>query len=112
MCFAPLPRPTCRCCCRHPHPTPLLQDPGVHSVRRIYKYYKMYNYRTVVMAASFRNVGEIRQLAGCDNITIAPPLLQELEASVEPLEYKLWPSRVGQGRVGWGGRCVWVDEGV
>ena len=53
-----------------------LQDPGVHSVRRIYQYYKAYNYNTIVMAASFRNVGEIQQIAGCDNITISPNLLK------------------------------------
>lgn len=41
------------------------EDPGVHSVQRIYKYYKAYNYPTIVMAASFRNAGEIRELAGC-----------------------------------------------
>ncbi len=65
------------------------------SVRRIYGYYKKHGYQTIVMAASFRNVGEIRQLAGCDNITIAPALLQELQASTEPLPYALWPSMGG-----------------
>ncbi|PRW59838.1 Transaldolase [Chlorella sorokiniana] len=71
------------------------EDPGVASVKRIYKYYKQYNYHTVVMAASFRNAGEIRQLAGCDNITIAPPLLKELEASTDQLPYQLWPRMGG-----------------
>jgi transaldolase len=71
------------------------EDPGVASVKRIYKYYKKYNYNTIVMAASFRNIGEIRELAGCDNITIAPPLLKELEASTDPLPYKLWPRMGG-----------------
>ncbi|GAB4823262.1 hypothetical protein N2152v2_010308 [Parachlorella kessleri] len=71
------------------------EDPGVHSVRRIYQYYKAYNYNTIVMAASFRNVGEIQQIAGCDNITISPNLLKELEQSTEPLPYKLWPGMGG-----------------
>ena len=80
-------------------------------MRRIYRYYKQYNYPTVVMAASFRSVGEIRELAGCDNITIAPALLKELEASTEQLPYKLWPSMVGRGGWsvwlgGWVGGCV------
>ena len=52
----------CPCPCAPP-PCPL-QDPGVASVQRIYKYFKRYNYKTTVMAASFRNVGEIRELAG------------------------------------------------
>ena len=58
------------------------EDPGVVSVRAIYKYYKDHGYKTVVMGASFRNVGEIMALAGCDRLTIAPTLLEEL-ASVE-----------------------------
>jgi len=58
------------------------EDPGVVSVRNIYKYYKDHGYKTVVMGASFRNVGEIMALAGCDRLTIAPTLLEEL-ASVE-----------------------------
>ena len=52
------------CSAPTPHPLPPLQDPGVASVQRIYKYFKRYNYKTIVMAASFRNVGEIRELAG------------------------------------------------
>eukprot|EP00887_Chlorella_sp_A99_P002925 scaffold24.g2925.t1 len=59
------------------------------------QYYKRYGYATVVMAASFRNAGEIRQLAGVDNITISPALLAELEASADPLPYKLWPDMGG-----------------
>jgi transaldolase len=51
------------------------EDPGVISVRRIYNYYKKYNYPTVVMGASFRNTGEILALAGCDKLTISPKLL-------------------------------------
>jgi transaldolase len=56
-------------------------DPGVLSVHKIYAYYKEHGYKTVVMGASFRNIGEITQLAGCDRLTIAPNLLQELEAT-------------------------------
>ena len=57
------------------------EDPGVISVRKIYAYYKEHGYKTVVMGASFRNIGEITALAGCDRLTIAPNLLQELEAT-------------------------------
>jgi len=53
-------------------------DPGVQSVKRIYRYYKANNYNTVVMGASFRNTGEIEQLAGCDRLTISPALLESL----------------------------------
>ncbi|HQS38268.1 MAG: transaldolase [Methylotenera sp. 24-45-7] len=56
-------------------------DPGVLSVRKIYAYYKEHGYKTVVMGASFRNIGEVTALAGCDRLTIAPNLLQELEAT-------------------------------
>jgi len=55
-------------------------DPGVQSVTRIYNYYKQHNYNTVVMGASFRNIGEIEALAGCDRLTISPGLLGELQA--------------------------------
>jgi transaldolase len=55
------------------------EDPGVISVRQIYKYYKTYGYKTIVMGASFRNIGEILALAGCDRLTIAPSLLDELK---------------------------------
>ena len=55
------------------------KDPGVLSVRDIYAYYKAHAYKTIVMGASFRNMGEILALAGCDRLTIAPALLQELE---------------------------------
>ena len=53
-------------------------DPGVQSVTKIYNYFKKFGYKTVVMGASFRNIGEIRELAGCDLLTIAPKLLEEL----------------------------------
>lgn len=67
------------------------EDPGVVSVTKIYNYYKKFNYKTVVMGASFRNTGEIKALAGCDLLTISPKLLGELEASTEPLPRKLSP---------------------
>jgi transaldolase len=60
-------------------------DPGVQSVQRIYQYYKQHGINTVVMGASFRNVEQIRRLAGCDLLTIAPNLLQELAATGAPL---------------------------
>lgn len=60
-------------------------DPGVLSVTRVYNYYKKFGYTTQVMGASFRNTGEIRELAGCDLLTISPKLLQELVNSEEPL---------------------------
>ncbi|CUM64070.1 uncharacterized protein PRCAT00001659001 [Priceomyces carsonii] len=58
-------------------------DPGVQSVRQIYNYYKKFGYNTIVMGASFRNVGEIKALAGCDFLTVAPKLLDELYNSNE-----------------------------
>merc|ERR1739838_449664 len=57
------------------------EDPGVKSVTKIYNYYKKFGYKTVVMGASFRNDGEIRQLAGCDLLTISPKLLEQLQNS-------------------------------
>lgn len=65
------------------------EDPGVISVTKIYNYYKEYGYNTVVMGASFRNVGEITELAGCDRLTIAPPLLKELQENSTALVRKL-----------------------
>lgn len=65
------------------------EDPGVVSVRAIYTYYKKFGYATEVMGASFRNIGEIRELAGCDLLTISPNLLQELKDSSDPLPRKL-----------------------
>jgi len=58
---------------------PAEEDPGVLSVRRIYSYYKKYDYKTLVMGASFRNAEEIKALSGCDLLTISPKLLEELE---------------------------------
>jgi transaldolase len=64
-------------------------DPGVQSVTKIYDYFKKFGYKTVVMGASFRNIGEIRELAGCDLLTISPPLLAELEKTEGDLPRKL-----------------------
>jgi transaldolase len=66
-------------------------DPGVQSVRYIYAYYKHYGYKTEVMGASFRNVGEILALAGCDLLTISPDLLNQLQGMNEPVVRKLIP---------------------
>jgi transaldolase len=66
-------------------------DPGVQSVTTIYNYFKKFGYKTVVMGASFRNIGEIRELAGCDLLTISPQLLAELEATQGDLPRKLSP---------------------
>ncbi|HCE5204521.1 TPA: transaldolase [Vibrio parahaemolyticus] len=69
------------------------EDPGVLSVTKIYNYYKEYGYKTVVMGASFRNIGEILELAGCDRLTIAPALLAELEAAEGEVVEKLVDSK-------------------
>jgi transaldolase len=69
------------------------EDPGVQSVREIYTYYKKFDYPTEVMGASFRNVGEIHELAGCDLLTISPELMGKLAESKEPLERKLDPAK-------------------
>ncbi|WP_445147411.1 transaldolase [Dyella sp. Tek66A03] len=61
------------------------EDPGVQSVRRIYAWYKEHGFHTVVMGASFRNVGQIQALAGCDRLTISPDLLEKLEQDASPL---------------------------
>ena len=66
------------------------EDPGVISVTEIFNYYKQHGYKTVVMGASFRNIDEIRQLAGCDCLTISPNLLDELEQNNETLDQKLF----------------------
>ena len=68
-------------------------DPGVQSVTTIYNYYKHFGYKTVVMGASFRNTGEIIELAGCDLLTIAPKLLGELESTEGTLVRKLDPAK-------------------
>ncbi len=74
------------------------EDPGVLSVTKIYNYYKEYGYNTVVMGASFRNIGEILELAGCDRLTIAPALLAELEAAEGEVVEKLIDSQGAQER--------------
>ncbi|PYJ96546.1 MAG: transaldolase [Verrucomicrobia bacterium] len=70
---------------------PPVEDPGVVSVTRIYNYYKKYGYKTEVMGASFRNVGEILELAGCDLLTISPTLLEEMQKTAGTLPRKLNP---------------------
>ncbi len=67
------------------------EDPGVISVTRVYNYYKHFGYKTQVMGASFRNIGEIAELAGCDLLTISPQLLGELESTEGDLPRKLSP---------------------
>lgn len=65
------------------------EDPGVQSVNKIYNYYKKFGYKTLVMGASFRNIGEIQELAGSDLLTISPDLLEKLKNTEGPLERKL-----------------------
>ena len=65
------------------------EDPGVKSVQSIFNYYKKYGYKTIVMGASFRNVGEITELAGCDYLTISPNLLEDLYNSTDKVPKKL-----------------------
>jgi len=65
------------------------EDPGVASVKAIFDYYKKYGYKTIVMGASFRNVGEITELAGCDYLTISPNLLEEMMGSQDSVPKKL-----------------------
>ncbi len=69
------------------------EDPGVQSVQEIYTYYKKFGYKTEVMGASFRNVGQILELAGCDLLTISPELLEKLSESNDPAERKLAPEK-------------------
>jgi transaldolase len=67
------------------------EDPGVQSVKEIYTYYKKFGYDTEVMGASFRNVGQILELVGCDLLTISPDLMEQLSESKEPITRKLSP---------------------
>src|SRR5467141_5210676 len=69
------------------------EDPGVQSVNEIYTYYKKFGYKTEVMGASFRNVGQIIELAGCDALTISPELMKELSESFDPVDRKLDPDK-------------------
>jgi transaldolase len=75
------------------------EDPGVQSVQEIYSYYKKFGHKTEVMGASFRNVGQIRELAGCDALTISPELMKELSESEEPLERKLDPEKAKAAKI-------------
>jgi transaldolase len=75
------------------------EDPGVLSVKEIYAYYKKFGYQTEVMGASFRNKGEILELAGCDALTISPQLLGELKSSNEPVPRKLEPQSARDAKI-------------
>jgi transaldolase len=75
------------------------EDPGVVSVKRIYEYFKHFGYRTEVMGASFRTLGEIRELAGCDLLTIAPKFLADLHSIREELPRKLDPEAAKKAKV-------------
>ena len=81
-------------------------DPGVHSVRTIYAYYKKFGYPTEVMGASFRTTSQITELAGCDLLTISPDLLQKLQDSTDKVERKLSPELGQSGNI----ERVPVDE--
>ena len=76
-----------------------LEDPGVQSVTEIYTYYKKFNIPTEVMGASFRNTGQILELAGCDCLTISPELMEELSKSTNPVERKLSPEKAKAANV-------------
>ncbi|CAE6394489.1 unnamed protein product [Rhizoctonia solani] len=73
------------------------EDPGVQSVTKIFNYYKQYGYKTIVMGASFRNIGEIKALAGVDYLTISPNLLEELNKSTDPVPQILKAETAAQG---------------
>jgi len=75
------------------------EDPGVQSVTEIYTYYKKFNIPTEVMGASFRNTGQILELAGCDCLTISPELMEELSKSTDPVERKLSPENAKAANV-------------
>ena len=75
------------------------EDPGVLSVKQIYAYYKTFGHKTEVMGASFRNAGEILELAGCDLLTISPHLLGELKSSEAPVERKLSPEKARDAKL-------------
>ena len=74
-------------------------DPGVQSVQEIYNYYKKFGYKTEVMGASFRNVSQILELAGCDLLTISPDLLEKLSESQETVERKLDPEKAKSANI-------------
>jgi len=75
------------------------EDPGAQSVTEIFTYYKKFGIPTEVMGASFRNTGQIRELAGCDCLTISPELMKELSESTEPLERKLDPEKAKSAKI-------------
>jgi transaldolase len=75
------------------------EDPGVQSVTEIYNYYKKFGIPTEVMGASFRNIGQILELAGCDCLTISPELMEELSKSKEPAERKLTPEKAKSAKI-------------
>lgn len=75
------------------------EDPGVESVQEIYTYYKKFDYATEVMGASFRNIGQILELVGCDLLTISPELLEQLSKSTAPVERKLDPAKAKEAQV-------------
>src|SRR6202049_3353083 len=75
------------------------EDPGVQSVQEIYTYYKKFGHKTEVMGASFRNTGEILELAGCDCLTISPDLMKELSESFQPVERKLTPEKAKGAKI-------------
>ena len=85
---------------------PAIEDPGVLSVNYIYDYYKKFGYKTEVMGASFRNIGEIIELAGCDLLTISPNLLAELEANQGTLVRKLDPEKSKNSDI----KQIFLDE--
>src|SRR5438034_10346472 len=75
------------------------EDPGVQSVNEIYTYYKKFDIPTEVMGASFRNTGQILELAGCDCLTISPELMEELAKSNQPVERKLTPEKAKSANI-------------
>ena len=83
-----------------------VEDPGVQSVQEIYRYYKHFGYETEVMGASFRNVGQILELAGCDLLTISPELMKELSESHDAVDRKLAPEDAKAADV----TCLEIDE--
>jgi transaldolase len=85
---------------------PPAEDPGVKSVTQVYHYYKKFGYKTVIMGASFRNKEEILELAGCDLLTIAPPLLEELQKATSPITRKLDPAKAHESQI----QKITIDE--
>jgi transaldolase len=79
---------------------PASEDPGVNTLKEIYTYYKKFNYHTEIMGASFRNTGQIIELAGCDLLTISPSLLQQLDEMEGELECKLNPEKTKNEMIG------------